>query len=81
MSEHDLSAGMYATVRGVTDRLTDHELLAINFAAQFGTNPRAVIGYDKASLLFTEQGGTRMHEDTRRILAAIVLERFPEAGR
>ena len=76
MQQNQLDQIMYATVAMVCDELTDAELAAMNLCAQLGMNPKGRNGYDKAHTLFTEQDGTKMHEETKRALAAVVLERL-----
>lgn len=58
------------------DKLTDYELAAINLCAQFGTNPKKLEGYEKVSHLFTEQDGTKAHEDVKGALTQVVLKRL-----
>ena len=52
-----------------TDDLTDAELIALNDAVQTGRDPHWIDGYPQISDLFTENGGTQMHRDTRVALA------------
>jgi len=59
-----------------TEDLTDAELVALNDAAQAGRDPHSIGGYPKISDLFTENGGTRMHRETRVALAAVTLSRL-----
>ncbi len=63
-------------VSAATDDLTDAELVVLNGAAQAGRDPHSIGGYPKISDLFTENGGTRMHRDTRIALAAVTLSRL-----
>ena len=63
-------------VSAATADLTDAELVALNDAAQVGRDPHSIGGYPKISDLFTENGGTRMHRETRIALAAVTLSRL-----
>ena len=67
---------MSAIVSLACKNLSDDEVLALNLAAQLGTDPRGVLGYDKVNYLFTEQNGTRMHAETKDALAAVIVQRF-----
>ena len=61
-----------------TADLTEVELIALNEAAQAGRDPHAIGGYPKISDLFTEDGGSHMHRETRRALAAVALSRLTQ---
>ena len=43
----------FAAASLILDKLTDGELEALNIAAQWNSDPRHVIGYEKARSLFT----------------------------
>jgi len=62
-----------------TETLTDVELVALNDAVQAGRDPRSFDGYPEISDLFTENGGTRMHRETRVALAAVTLSRLTQS--
>ena len=59
--------------------LTDAELAALNEAVQTGRDPHSFSDYPKISDLFTAEGGTRMHRETRVALAAVTLSRLTQA--
>ena len=65
-------------VSAATADLTITELAALNDAAQIGRDPHSIGGYPKISVLFTENGGTRMHRETRIALAAVTLSRLTQ---
>jgi len=46
-------------------KISDVELAALNLAIELETNPKEVDGYKKAKSLFTENGGTKVHELVR----------------
>ncbi len=73
-----MSCNIHALVgtRAATDRLTTDELMALYVAATAGTNPKEVMGYEKAKGLFTEFHGTKMHPETLAALDIIVNERL-----
>jgi hypothetical protein len=73
---NQINPGVVAATRLVTDTLTMNELIAIYMAAMQGFNPVPIMGYEKAKVLFTEFGGTRMHRDTLAVVGAIVDERM-----
>jgi hypothetical protein len=75
---NQINLGVVVATRLVTDKLTMDELVAIYMAAMQGFNPEPVEGYEKAKVLFTEFGGTRMHRDTLAVFGAIVDERMNE---
>ena len=66
-------------VSEATEDLTDAELAALNEAVQTGRDPHSIGGYPKISDLFTENGGTRMHRETRIALAAVTLSRLTQS--
>jgi hypothetical protein len=66
-------------VSAATEDLSAAELAALNEAVQTGRDPHAISGYPKISDLFTENGGTRMHRETRVALAAVTLSRLTQA--
>lgn len=66
-------------VSAATADLTDAELVALNDAAQIGRDPHSIDGYSEISDLFTENGGTRMHRETRIALAAVTLSRLTQS--
>lgn len=69
---------MVRTMRLVTDKLTLGELSALYLAAVQGFDPTPVEGYEKAKPLFTERGGTRMHQATLEAFGFIVDERMKQ---
>jgi len=73
----DIQASVFAGVKMTCNQLSDEELNAICMVAIMGSDPRHVIGYEKAKSLFTENGGTKMHSDTLRAVEQIRNERVP----
>lgn len=77
MNEQQLRAIMRASVAMVTEGLTDLELAVLNNCAQLDMDPRGrLFDYGKVASLFDQAGGTQMHEETKRALAAIVNRRL-----
>jgi len=70
------SALLIPIVSAATEDLTAAELTTLNEAVQAGRDPHSISGYLKISDLFTENGGTRMHRETRVALAAVTLSRL-----
>jgi hypothetical protein len=66
-------------VRAATEELTEAELVALNEAAQAGCDPHAIGSYSKIGDLFTEDGGSHMHRETRIALAAVTLSRLTQS--
>jgi hypothetical protein len=66
-------------VSEATEDLTDAELAALNEAVQTGRDPHLIGGYPKISDLFTENGGSHMHRETRVALAAVTLSRLMQS--
>jgi hypothetical protein len=62
-----------------TEDLTEAELAALNEAVQMGHDPHSLGGYAQLRDLFTENGGSRMHRETRVALAAVTLSRFTQS--
>lgn len=62
-----------------TEDLTAAELAALNEAAQAGCDLHSISSYAQVSDLFTEDGGRRMHRETRVALAAITLSRLTQS--
>lgn len=62
----------------IVSELSNDELLALNLAAQLGSNPQHVMGYEKARALFTEtrDGHPALHDVARDALARSAAERF-----
>lgn len=68
-----------AAVKVSCDALADSELAAMNICAQLNTDPRQVMGWEKAKPLFTERthdGTPQVHDLTRRCMASIVMDRL-----
>jgi hypothetical protein len=74
----DIHPGVVVGVRLAAKHMTTDELVAINLAAQLRTDPRGVMGYEKALPLFTEVHGTRMRTEVLTVLSAIVNERLAQ---
>ncbi len=73
----EVLAYIYVAVKMITKELTDEELNVIYMVGLLGTDPRQVIGYEKARPLFTEANETKMHPTTKDALTVIWNERFP----
>lgn len=57
--------------------LSDLELTALNNVAQLDLDPyNRIFDYEKVKGLFTEANSTRMHNETKIVLASIVLDRL-----
>jgi hypothetical protein len=68
---------MDSIVNFVCANLSDLELVEIDIVAQADQDPRnRLFDYNKVSSLFTEAGGTRMHQETKDSLARVVLSRL-----
>lgn len=77
MSEEDLTRIMQTAVRIICDQLNDAELAVLNNVAQMDIDPHGrLFDYAAVSMLFTQDNGTRMHTETKRALAAVVLQRL-----
>jgi hypothetical protein len=61
-----------------TEDLNNAELAALNEAVQTGRDLRSLDGYAQLNDLFTENGGSRMHRETRIALAAVTLSRLTQ---
>lgn len=64
---NQINQPMINTTRLVTDKY---------LAAVAGFDPTVVEGYEKAKPLFTEAGGTRMHQATLEVFGVLVDERM-----
>ncbi len=76
MAHQAVARFILISIQYACSALSDTELAAINNAAQCDLDPRKVAGYEKAAYLFTEEGGTKMHAETKDALARIVLQRL-----
>lgn len=79
MTEQKMKLAMVAIVNEATEKLTDLELAILNNVAQLDMDPHNRVfdyDYDNVQSLFTEKGGTRMHDETKAALAAIVNRRL-----
>jgi hypothetical protein len=65
-------------VQAATEDLNNAELAALNEAVQIGRDPRTLGSYAQLRDLFTENGGRRMHRETRVALAAVTLSRLTQ---
>ena len=70
---------IYASIKLTTENLTDEELNALYLSSLLGTDPRHIMGYDKAKILFTEDNGVKMHATTLAMFAYIWEERIGSA--
>lgn len=75
---NEVSIFVLASVRMVARHLTTQEMAALFTAVSLGSDPRQVIGYEKAKSLFTEAYGTRMHRDTQLAFGEVVSDRLDE---
>ena len=66
-------------MNAATEDLTAAELAALNETVQTGRAPQSLGSYPKISDLFTTEGGTRMHRETRVALAAVTLSRLMQS--
>jgi hypothetical protein len=72
-----MNANLIKVVSIVCDNLTDSELVTLNLVAQLDQSPHnRIFDYKKVESLFTEQNGTRMHEETKIALTEIVILRL-----
>ncbi len=76
MNEQELHTIMRSAVAVAVNDLSDAELVGLNLTVQLGGDPRSKPWYDKAKFLFDQEGGTKMHEETKAALAAVVLKRL-----
>lgn len=77
MNEQEMRGIMRASVALVCKQLTDEELAVLNNVAQLDGDPHGrLFDYAKVAMLFDQAGGTRMHDETKRALAAVVLQRL-----
>jgi hypothetical protein len=83
--QHNAGGSMHTStllipiVQTATEDLNDAELAALNEAIQMGCDPRLLSGYAQLRDLFTENGGSRMHRETRIALAAVTLSRLTQS--
>ena len=76
-TEEKNRANMYAIVSLVCDKLSDIELNVLSLVAQFDQDPHdRLFDYDKVVSLFTENKGTKMHDETKLALMAVVDDRL-----
>lgn len=66
-------------VQTATEGLTEAELVALNEAVQTGRDPHSLDSYTQLNELFTENGGSRRHRETRIALAAVTLSRLTQS--
>jgi hypothetical protein len=66
---------LLAYVGLVCNELTLQEVAAINLSLLFGSFGPHIFGYDKISVLLTEDCGTGFHEETERAIRAILQDR------
>ncbi len=77
MTEAKIRATMFAAVLLAVEELNDTELAALNIVAQLDSDPRGrLFDYDAVAHLFDQDNGTRMHDETKQALAAVVLRRL-----
>lgn len=77
MDEETMRNIMSATVSIACDELTDLELAVLNNVVQLGGSPHdRIFDYEAVKGLFTEENGTRMHEETKLALESVVASRL-----
>ena len=75
--EEKSKVSMYAIVSSICNELSDIELNVLSLVAQLDQDPRhRLFDYDKVDLLFTENNGTKMHQETKLALMAVVDDRL-----
>jgi hypothetical protein len=72
----NINPGVIVGTKLILNTLTDQELAALYSVVTANSNPKPVMGYDKAKSLFTEQNGTKMHSDTLAAFESIVEQRL-----
>jgi hypothetical protein len=83
--QHNAGGSMHTStllipiLSAATEDLDDAELAALNEAVQTDRKPRLLSGYAQLRDLFTENGGSRMHRETRVALAAVTLSRLTQS--
>ncbi len=76
-----MNASLAAMVEIATEHMSDSDLAALNLCAQMGTDPRnRVFDFQQVEYLFTEtrNGIPCMHEEMRRALASVLLQRLTQ---
>jgi hypothetical protein len=77
MDEQAMREIMAKTVYVCTRNLTDDELLVLSTVAITDADPHGrLFDYEKVAHLFTQDNGTRMHEETKVALFRVVSTRF-----
>ena len=77
MNEQQMRQIMATTVAVTTAELSDTELIVLNLVAQLDQNPHdRKFDYKLVEGLFTEDGGTKMHSETKIALANVVNYRL-----
>ena len=77
MNENKMRRIMVTTVGMTCDELTNKELAVLATVATTDQSPRnRLFDYEKVKSLFTQNDGTKMHEETKLALAAIVNYRL-----
>lgn len=77
MKDEKMRQIMAVIVSLTCNELTDIELAVLNNVAQLDQSPHnRLFDYEKVKELFTERDGTRMHEETKIALAAVVIKRL-----
>lgn len=72
-----IQQNMNKVVHQVCKDLSDLELAVLNNVAQLDQSPyNRNFAYEKVKTLFTEQDGSRMHEETKAALSRIVIHRL-----
>lgn len=68
---------LVAVIKMLCDDLTDLELATLNTVLQLEENPHdRVFDYEKVASIFTENDGLKAHDETKRIVGHITLDRL-----
>lgn len=77
MNEQQIKQIMTNTVGLICAELTDAELAVLNLTVLMDGDPHGrLFDYDKVKSLFTQDNGTKMHEETKEALTRIVNSRL-----
>jgi hypothetical protein len=77
-SQEDVELVMIASVSIACEKLTDLELNTLYMNSILGSSPKGLMGYDKVSFLYTENG-ERMHEETKKAFQRVARNRLAAA--
>ena len=71
----DMETMLFA-VTLICDTLDDGELAGMFLCASAEWDPRQYPWYEKAKILFTQDSGLKMHEETKKVVARALLRRL-----